>query len=184
MWAIVGLGNPGGKYSKTRHNIGFMVIDALADRLGIDLAEKKNHMIGEGLYEGEKIVLLKPLTYMNLSGIAVRTVLQYRNCPPGRLIVVHDDLDLPVGRIKIKTRGSSGGHRGIQSIIDSIGTNEFIRVKIGIGRPSDTPTEVYVLNKFTPAENDTIRESIERASEAVLSIISQGLNRTMTEYNK
>ncbi len=184
MWVIVGLGNPGRKYSLTRHNIGFRVIDSLSERLQIVFTEKEKYLKGEGLYRDNRIVLVKPLTYMNLSGAAVREVLRMRNCPPGRLIVVHDDLALPVGRIKIRERGSSGGHRGIQSIIESIGTNEFIRVKIGIGRSPEIPSEVYVLKKFTPQEREIINEAVESASDAVLYIIEKGVSRAMTEYNR
>ena len=184
MWVIAGLGNPDRKYRETRHNIGFKVIDSLSERLRIDFTEKKNYIKGEGLYRDEAVVLIKPLTFMNLSGIAIREVLRRRRCAPDRLIVVHDDLDLPVGRIKIKKKGSSGGHRGIQSIIDYIGTDEFVRVKIGIGRPSGVSPEVYVLKRFHPEERDTIEESIKSATDAVLAIIEKGVERAMTEYNR
>ncbi|VAX33623.1 Peptidyl-tRNA hydrolase [hydrothermal vent metagenome] len=184
MWVIVGLGNPGRKYSGTRHNIGFRVIDSLSERLRIVFTEKEKYLKGEGLYKDNSLILVKPLTYMNLSGVAVREVIRMRNCPPERLIVVHDDLALPVGRIKIRERGSSGGHRGIQSIIESTGTNEFIRVKIGIGRSPEIPAEVYVLKKFTPQEREIINEAVDSASDAVLSIIDKGISRAMTGYNR
>ncbi len=181
---IVGLGNPGRKYSGTRHNTGFRVIDSLSERLSVVFTEKEKYIKGEGFYKDNRLVLIKPLTYMNLSGAVVREVLRMRNCPSERLIVVHDDLALPVGRIKIRERGSSGGHRGIQSIIESIGTNEFIRVKIGIGRSPEIPSEVYVLKKFTPQEREIINEAVDSASDAVLSIIDKGVSRAMTEYNR
>jgi PTH1 family peptidyl-tRNA hydrolase len=181
---IVGLGNPGRKYSATRHNIGFRVIDSLSKRLSVGFTEKQKYLKGEGLYKDNRLILIKPLTYMNLSGVAVREVLRMRNCPTERLIVVHDDLDLSVGRIKIRERGSSGGHRGIQSIIESIGTNEFIRVKIGVGRSPEIPAEVYVLKKFSPQERELIDEAVESASDAVLSVIDKGVSGAMTEYNR
>ncbi|HEC97455.1 MAG TPA: aminoacyl-tRNA hydrolase [Nitrospirae bacterium] len=184
MWVIVGLGNPGRKYSGTRHNIGFRVIDSLSKRLSVVFTEKKKYITGEGLYKDNRLILVKPLTYMNLSGVAVREVLRMRNCPAERLIAVHDDLDLPVGRIRIRERGSSGGHRGIQSIIESIGTNEFIRVKIGVGRSPEIPAEVYVLKKFSPQERELIDEAVESASDAVLSVIDKGVSGAMTEYNR
>jgi len=184
LWVIAGLGNPGRRYSGTRHNIGFDVIDAISERLSLVLSDKGRYIMGEGLYGDEELILVKPLTYMNLSGAAVGEVLRMRNAPPERLIVVHDDLDLPVGRVKIKERGSSGGHRGVQSIIESIGTNEFIRVRIGIGREPGVPSEVYVLKKFRPGERAAMDEAVEVASDAVLCIIENGVNRAMTEYNR
>lgn len=184
LWLIAGLGNPGRKYEGTRHNIGFRVVDAVSERLKLKLTEKRSYQIGEGLYEGVKIILLKPLTFMNLSGTAVREVLKKNGCLPENLIVVHDDLDLPVGRLKIRSKGSSGGHNGLQSVIDNLGTGEFSRIKIGIGRPVNVPGEVYVLGRFHPDEKDDIEEALVRASDAVFSIIDNGVENSMNEYNR
>ena len=135
MWLVVGLGNPGNEYEKTRHNIGFMVVDALAARFSIAFTQKTAHFIyGRGFIEEAKAILIKPLTFMNRSGIAVRDALR-RYDEIENLIVIHDDLDLETGIIRIRKSGSSGGHKGVQSIIDSLGSREFIRIKIGIGRP-------------------------------------------------
>ncbi len=184
MWVVTGLGNPGRRYRGTRHNVGFRVIDVLSERLDAGLSEKRKYVKGEGLYGDELVVLIKPLTFMNLSGAAVREVLRRRRCSHENLIVVHDDLDIPVGRIKIKKKGSSGGHRGVQSIIDHIGTEEFIRVKVGIGRPPGVPPEVYVLGPFRPEEREAVEGAIKSAADAVLTIIEKGVDRAMTEYNR
>jgi PTH1 family peptidyl-tRNA hydrolase len=184
LWLVAGLGNPGRKYENTRHNLGFRVVDQIAERLGVEFSQKKDYLISEGLYGDQRMVLIKPLTFMNLSGMAVRTVLRYRAISPDNLIVVHDDLDLPVGRIRIRRRGSSGGHKGVQSIIDQSGTSEFIRVKIGIDGPRDRPAEIYVLEKFHPNEREIINEAVSRASDAVFRIVMDGVSHAMTEYNR
>lgn len=184
LWVIAGLGNPGRKYTGTRHNIGFRVVDAVSERLGLQFTEKRSYHIGEGLYEDVKIILVKPLTFMNLSGTAIREVLKRNGCPPDNLIVVHDDLDLPVGRVKIRPMGSSGGHNGVQSVIDNLGTDDFSRIKVGIGRPVNVPGEVYVLGRFHPDEKDDIEEAVVRASDAVFSIIDNGVEDSMNKYNR
>ncbi len=184
MWIIAGLGNPGGKYRNTRHNVGFQAVDLLSKRLHVTFASRGNYLIAEGTIQDNPVVLLKPLTYMNLSGLAVSDLLRKKRASAENLIVIHDDLDLPPGRIKIKKGGSSGGHKGIKSIIDSIGSNEFIRIKIGIGRPAHLPTERYVLAKIPPEERPLIEESIKRATDAAITIISAGLQEAMTVFNR
>jgi PTH1 family peptidyl-tRNA hydrolase len=183
LWFIVGLGNPGGKYIYTRHNFGFRVVDRLSKEFGVEFRGQQKSLLAEFQYKGEKILLCKPLTYMNLSGSAVSEVLRRREFLLSNLIVIHDDLDLPLGRIRIKKGGSSGGHRGVQSIIDSLGSQEFIRVRLGIDRPVDiSPTE-YVLQEFSPEEEPLVESVIKEASQAILTIISDGLEKAMSLYN-
>ncbi|HWR90577.1 MAG TPA: aminoacyl-tRNA hydrolase [Dissulfurispiraceae bacterium] len=188
MTIIAGLGNPGRKYARTRHNVGFMVIDALSGEWGIALEKKQEYCLGRGVVDGRDIVLLKPLTFMNRSGAAVLGVMRRagreREGTGEALIVVHDDLDMDVGRVKIKRSGSSGGHRGIESIIQSLGTKDFARVKIGIGRTVDVPAHEFVLSKFSPSEQDLVKDAIIKAAHAVTAIIIRGLDGAMNEFNK
>ncbi|MGO9015534.1 MAG: aminoacyl-tRNA hydrolase [Dissulfurispiraceae bacterium] len=184
MWIIAGLGNPGNKYEKTRHNVGFMVIDKLADQYGIVLEEKGSYCLGKGSIEGQAVVLLKPLTFMNRSGSAVSKVLKKLNTFPGSLIVVHDDLDLDTAVIKLKKTGASGGHKGIESIIQETGTRDFFRVKVGIGRNPDIPADVYVLSNLKPFEKSIIKDAIIKAVDAVAAIVTVGIDRAMTRYNR
>ena len=184
MWLVAGLGNPGRKYHRTRHNLGFEVAELIAERLGIRFKDRGLYEIAEGAYGDEKIILLKPLTYMNLSGNAVRAVRDYYKVPFSKIIIIHDDLDLPPGRIKLKKGGSSGGHRGVQSIIDKLSDNSFLRVKIGIGKPLDEPVEGYVLKKFSPSERALIDNAIKRAADAVEEIVTSGVDIAMNIYNK
>lgn len=183
MWIIVGLGNPGRRYSKTRHNIGFMVADDIADRYRVELKTRDLYKIGRGSIEDKEVILLEPLTYMNRSGLAVRDVLKRFSVPPENLIVIHDDIDMETGVLKIKKKGSSGGHRGIESIIESIGTKEFIRVKIGIGRGEGIPVEDYVLSRFRKDEIPAIKDAINRASNAVVTVLTAGVDRAMNRFN-
>jgi PTH1 family peptidyl-tRNA hydrolase len=183
LWVIAGLGNPGWRYRKTRHNVGFAVVDSLAKQFSLRFDKEKIYACCKGLYKDERFVLIKPLTYMNSSGLAVRKALKLYDASPGKLIVVHDDIDLPVGKIKIKKKGSSGGHRGIQSIIDQIGTEEYIHIKIGIGRSPGVPSEVYVLEKFRKEEKKIIMESLQIAPRAVLDAMEKGVDWAMNNYN-
>ena len=183
MWLIAGLGNPGSRYEKTRHNAGFLVLEELVERLQLEFKEKEDFKISKGSLGDEKIILLEPLTFMNRSGVAVRKIMQKSNISPERLIVIHDDLDLECGSLKIRKKGSSGGHKGIESIIQNIGTREFIRVKIGIGRDPFVPTEKYVLSKFRKDEMPVIKEAIAKAAESVQCIIIDGVERAMNRFN-
>ncbi len=181
---MAGLGNPGSKYSRTRHNIGFMVLEVIADRYPIDLKEKGEYIIGRGSIEGQEVVLVKPLTFMNRSGLAVGDVLRRFNVPVENMVVIHDDLDMETGKLKIRKSGSSGGHKGIESIIQNTGTREFIRVKIGIGREPEIPAEDYVLSKFKRDEIPLIKDAIKRASDAVVTILQEGVGRAMNRFNR
>jgi len=184
MWLAAGLGNPGEAYARTRHNIGFMVIDALSDRFSIPMKQKrKNFEYGRGFIEEREVLLIKPLTFMNRSGMAVREALKGHE-DNGNLIIVHDDLDLEPGIIRIKKGGSSGGHRGVQSIIETLGTNDFLRLRIGIGRSKRLPPEVYVLKNFAKSEAKMVTESIDTAVNAITAVIGQGLSSAQNEFNR
>jgi PTH1 family peptidyl-tRNA hydrolase len=183
MWLIAGLGNPGRKYSRTRHNIGFMVVEEIAERFGIDITEKKEgYRIGRGSFEEQNIILIEPLLYMNTSGNVVRQVFRKFMVQPECLIVIHDDLDMETGKLRIRKTGSSGGHKGIESIIQNLG-RDFIRLKIGIGREHGVPAEEYVLHKFTRQELSVLKEAIQNAADAVCSIITGGVDRAMNTFN-
>jgi PTH1 family peptidyl-tRNA hydrolase len=183
LWAIVGLGNPGSKYAKTRHNLGFMVVDVITEFLDVEFKEKKDYMIVRGSLAEHEVQLVEPLTFMNLSGIAVKDVLHKFDITPDNLIVIHDDIDMDVGRLKIKKSGSSGGHKGIESIIQNIGTKEFIRVKIGVGREIGMLAEDYVLKKFKKEELPLIKDAIQRAADAITVIVSEGIEKAMNKFN-
>ena len=188
MFIIVGLGNPGNKYSRTRHNIGFRVIERLSKIYNIPLEEKETFVIGKWALEGTESVLLKPLTYMNRSGIAVKKILKKFYFPPDelavKLLVIHDDLDLDTGKIKIRKDGSSGGHKGIESLIQETGTKNFLRIKIGIGRGPGIPVEQYVLSNFRPDDKNLIEDAIIKACDAVAVITTKGIEKAMNTFNR
>jgi len=184
MWIIAGLGNPGKKYSRTRHNIGFMVIEEFARRYGIEFKEDDGRCrIGWGSIDKQEVLLLEPLLYMNKSGIIVKDVVSRFSTPLEHLIVVHDDLDMETGKLRIKRRSSSGGHKGIESIIQSISSKDFIRVRIGIGREEGVAAEDHVLSRFRRREIFLIKKTIKRASDAVTSILFDGLDKAMNRFN-
>lgn len=184
MWAVLGLGNPGRKYSKTRHNVGFMLVDLLAGRHGLKFLERRNYLVSRGSIEGHGVVLVEPLTFMNLSGAAAREILRRYPARPDTLIVAHDDMDIDVGRIKIKAGGSSGGHKGIDSIIEHIGTRDFLRVRMGIGKDPSMPGADYVLRKFQRSEVPLAAEMLEDAADAVEAIITEGPDAAMNRFNR
>ncbi|GAB6183497.1 aminoacyl-tRNA hydrolase [Thermodesulfovibrio hydrogeniphilus] len=186
MVLIVGLGNPGRKYRNTRHNVGFRVIDELAEKFDFSFREHDDYLIAEGKIKDKDVILLKPLTYMNLSGRAVNKVANDKILKnlPNSLIVIHDDLDLPVGKIKIKKSGSSGGHKGVQSIINSIGNHNFIRIRIGIDKPSDGDISDYVLSPFSKEEKPLIEEKVLQATDAIVTILDEGVEKAMNIYNR
>lgn len=186
MILVVGLGNPGEKYEETRHNVGFMVIDELAKRYNLQFKEKEDYAIAEVLIGDKQITFVKPYTYMNLSGQVVKKIINEKILKnlPDSLMVIHDDLDLPLGKIKIKKNGSSGGHKGVQSIIERLGTKNFIRIKIGIGKPESGDISDYVLSKFSIQQKAIIKEKILTASDAVITIVAEGVNKAMSIYNR
>ncbi|MFZ3591030.1 aminoacyl-tRNA hydrolase [Bacillus sp. DJP31] len=168
MKLIIGLGNPGRQYAQTRHNVGFIAVDELAHRHTISLdKEKFKGLFGTGVIHNEKVVLLKPLTYMNLSGESVRSLMDYYQISIDDIIVIYDDLDLPVGKIRLRTKGSAGGHNGMKSIIQHTGTQEFKRIRIGVDRPQNgMKVPDYVLGKFSPEEIPDVVDSIKASADA------------------
>jgi peptidyl-tRNA hydrolase, PTH1 family len=181
---IVGLGNPGSKYAQTRHNVGFDAIDHLAKRWQITLSDQKRFqgIAGEGLVGQQKIKLLKPQTFMNLSGQSVRAVLDWYKLDPTAVLVIYDDLDLPLGKLRMRLAGSAGGHNGMKSIISHLGTPAFPRLRLGIGKSQDE-TISHVLGKFAAAEAPIVREVLELSSDAVQLAMRQGIEKSMSLYN-
>ena len=185
MKIIVGVGNPERKYDGTRHNIGFSVIDSICDEYNISLDIKKHKgLCGKGVIAGEKVMLVKPLTYMNLSGECVREVVEFYKAAPQDVIVIFDDISLPPGKIRIRPKGSAGGHNGIKSIISHLNSQEFWRIKCGVGdKPKGYDLADYVLSRFTKEELPDIEEERKKAVEACECMITQGINEAMNQYN-
>jgi peptidyl-tRNA hydrolase, PTH1 family len=183
---IVGLGNPGPKYDGTRHNIGFVVLDGLAKAWGISLVEHKKFQgwFGEGMAGGQKIRLLKPSTYMNNSGQAMRSVLDWYKIPPEAVLVVYDDMDLPVGRLRLRLSGSAGGQNGMKSAIAHLGTQNFPRLRVGIGSKTEGRDAIsHVLGSFTPGEKPLVNEVVDLSIGAVETAIREGVEMAMNRYN-
>ena len=185
MKVIVGLGNPGREYAQTKHNVGFMLVDALADKLGIfNWQEKFDALIAEGRLGTEKILLVKPQTYMNDSGRAVGPLMNWYKLPPEDLIVAHDDMDIPAGTIRIRKKGSAGGHNGIKSVLAHLGDEHFSRVRIGIGRPLPGWTVInHVLAPFQEEDVPKIKEAIQYLLPAVECIVTEDTDKAMNLYN-
>ncbi|MFN0139012.1 MAG: aminoacyl-tRNA hydrolase [Pyrinomonadaceae bacterium] len=184
-WLIVGLGNPGPEYATTRHNLGFMLVDTLADRLQTSVKRNEcRSLIGQSVFENERIELVKPQTFMNLSGEAVSCLLAKDVRSLERLIVVSDDLSLPFGTIRIRPRGTHGGQNGLRSIIDCLGTQDFARLRIGIG-PEHPVADAkrFVLDKFAKSDAEQVEKILERSSDAVLAIIRDGVEAAMARFN-
>lgn len=187
MIAIVGLGNFGREYHNTRHNIGFHVVETLAEQEQIDIAESKfKAMIGKGVVAGEKCILAKPLTYMNLSGECVRELLNfYKFDETSELIVISDDISLPVGQIRVRKKGSAGGHNGLKNIIQHLGHDCFVRIKVGVGeKPAGWDLADYVLGRFSGPEQERMDEAAKAAADAVRCIIWEGADAAMNRYNR
>jgi PTH1 family peptidyl-tRNA hydrolase len=182
---IVGLGNPGSKYAVTRHNIGFMALDVLADKLGISINQSKcKAKIGEGQINGEKIVLIQPVTYMNLSGESVRAYMDFYKVQLEDMIVLYDDLDTEFGGMRLRYKGSAGGHNGIKSMIQHLGTQEFNRIRLGISRPpAGYDIADYVLSSFAKGEMEELGTVLERACDAVVDAVHQPFDKVMAKYN-
>ena len=191
MKLIVGLGNPGRAYANNRHNLGFMCLNHFARTQGIRFDKKQGQArIGSGEVAGSKVILAKPQTYMNRSGQSVSRLVNKFNINPDDLIIIHDDLDLPLGTIRIRRSGGSGGHKGIDSIISYLESQDFSRLRIGIGRPTTPLAEIsendiiaFVLSDFTPEEKQVITQVIPRASEAILCLLTEGLAAAMNKFN-
>ena len=183
---IVGLGNPGKEYLFSRHNVGFMVVDRLADDLGIRIARSQfDALTGDGSISGRRIMLAKPQTYMNLSGGAVSGLLNFYKLEMDNLIVIHDDLDLPFETVRIKKGGGHGGNKGVMSIINQLGSPDFVRVRMGIGKPARKEmTDDHVLGRFNPEEMKALPDILVRAADAVEAILKAGLAAAMNEFNQ
>lgn len=183
MKLIVGLGNNGVIYKNTRHNVGFNVVDTIANKMNIKLAKEK---FGAIYYVNDDFVLMKPMSYMNLSGESVAKIMQFYKIKSKDILVICDDLDIKLGQAKIKISNSSGGHNGVENIIEQIKTSEFYRLKIGIGRPEDKDAEIsnYVLEKFDYNQQVIIDQVIDKASDAAISIIYNGINYVINNFNK
>ena len=185
-WLIVGLGNPGSQYEKTKHNCGFRAIDVLAAQLSCKVDKAKfQGLYGQVLWEGRKLFLLKPQTYMNLSGRSILQLSAYFNIPPQRIIVLFDDISLPPGRIRIRADGSAGGHNGIKSIISELGSQQFPRVKIGVGAKPQPDSDLadWVLSGFSASEEKHLAGALKNAAEAALCIIEKGVAESANRYN-
>lgn len=183
MFLIVGLGNPGNEYEDTRHNIGFKVVDNIAKEYNIEINRQKfKGIYGEGFIDKEKIILLKPTTYMNLSGESVRAVVDFYNIDNDHILVIYDDISLEIGTLRIREKGSAGGHNGIKSIIAHLGSDVFSRIKVGVGQPNVDLIK-YVLGKFTQEEKVVVSESIEASTKAAREIINNDVKTAMNQFN-
>ncbi len=180
---IVGLGNPGSEYADTRHNAGFMLVDRLSAEYGIGLSVKGMGARGTGRIAGEDVALLKPLTYMNRSGHAVSELLMVHPAGPEKIIVAYDDCDLPLGKIRIRGAGGSGGHKGLASVMEALGTTDIPRIRLGIGRPVDGDVVDFVLSPFLPDELPAVDAMLGRARDAVETIIACGIGQAMNRHN-
>ncbi len=185
LWIVVGLGNPGPEYEVSRHNVGFRVVDTLADRAGVALTRcRYRSLFVRGALCGAQVLLVKPLTFMNESGFSVSRWQQALRLDPGRIIVVHDDLDLPPSQLRIRVGGGHGGHRGIRSVMEAIGSPDFLRVKVGIGRPRNGQDAVtHVLGPFEECEGGVIEAAVQGAADAVEALLQEGLETAMNRYN-
>jgi len=187
MFLIAGLGNPTSEYAGTRHNVGFDVIDAIADKYNISVTERKNRAFcGKGIIAGQKVILAKPQTYMNLSGESIRGLVDYYKLDAEtEVLIIFDDVSLDVGQLRIRKKGSAGGHNGIKNIIQHLGTSDFHRVKVGVGeKPKDYDLADYVLGHFSKAEKDQMQEGYKHAVEAVEMILQGEIEAAMNVFNK
>ena len=185
MKLIVGLGNPGRRYRLTRHNVGWEVIARLARRSGIAIDEEDGFCdVGRGSIGGHRVLLARPQTYVNVSGEAVRDLRRHHRLRPKDILVVLDDLDLPLGRLRLRPRGSAGGHNGLKSIIEALGTTDFPRLRVGIGRPpAGVAPADHVLTRFAPEEQPLIEAALDRAAEAAEAVVAEGIERAMNRFN-
>ena len=185
-WLLVCLGNPGDKYEGTRHNVGFMVADEVAERRNAPIQRLRFKALTNILtIAGEKVLVMEPITYMNLSGEAVRPAADFYRIPPDHVLVVSDDTALPVGRLRIRTKGSAGGHNGLKSIIQHLGTDQFPRLRVGVGEKPHPDYDMadWVLGKFTGEDKKTITAAVKRAADAIECILDEGIDRGMGKFN-
>lgn len=185
MYLIVGLGNPEEEYSKTRHNMGFNTINKIANQYNIEINKNKFQGLYESaIIEGKKAILVKPQTYMNLSGNCVKEIVDFYKIEKEKIIIIYDDMDIEPGKIKIRKKGSSGGHNGIKSIIQMLGTEEFARIRIGIGKPEHKGDEInYVIGAIPEEEISKLKEGTEKAKQAVIEILKNGIDIAMNKFN-
>lgn len=184
-WIVVGLGNPGEKYEDTRHNAGAMVVHKLAERVGGKLkSHRSGCLVAEGSLAGSRVVIARPTSFMNESGRPVRKLMDFYKAPLERLVVVHDEIDIPFGEIRLKAGGGTAGHNGLRSLVSHLGSNEFLRVRVGVSRPRGRDATVgHVLDRFSGAERKELPDLLERAADAVERIIEVGAERAMNEFN-
>ena len=185
-WLVVGLGNPGDKYENTRHNVGFMAVDELAERLHIPVQRLKyKALTNTAEVGGKRVLLMKPVTYMNLSGEAVRQAAEFYKIPPERVLVISDDVSLPVGKLRIRKSGSAGGHNGLKSIIAQLGSDRFPRLKIGVGEKPHPDYDMadWVLSKFVGEDRKMIEGAMKRAADAVECLLRDGADQAMNKFN-
>ncbi len=184
MYVIVGLGNPGLKYSQSRHNVGFMCMDFLSEKLGIKIDKIKfKALIGEGNYNGEKVILVKPQTFMNLSGESVQAIVNFYKVPHQNLFVVYDDIDIDLGKLRIRKQGSSGTHNGMRNIIYLLGFDDFPRFRIGVSKPQNMDLADFVLSGFSKEEQKKLIETLNKCSDACLNAITDGIDSAMNNFN-
>lgn len=185
MYIIAGLGNPTDKYEKTRHNVGFDTVDILAKDLGVTMGKSIfKALVGKTRIGNEKVLLVKPLTFMNLSGNAIRALMHFYKVDATKLIVIYDDVDLDVGRLRIRKKGSAGGHNGMKSIISQIGSEDFCRIRVGIGhRPEERDMISHVLGRFSAEDREQVEKAMERAAAAAKAVVEEGCDIAMNKYN-
>ena len=184
MYIIVGLGNPGKQYENTRHNMGFLAVDLLAEKYNIDVNKIKfKALVGEGRIAGQKVLLVKPQTYMNLSGEAVRQAMDFYKIDPEELIVIYDDIDIPTGTFRIRKKGSPGTHNGMRNIFQHIQTNDFPRIRVGIGSGKKDNLAGYVTGGISKSEQEILADVLKNSADAAACIIEKGIDKAMNEYN-
>ena len=183
MYIIAGLGNPGKKYENTRHNIGFITIDSLASKHNITVDKLKfKALVGEGRISGQKVILVKPQTYMNLSGESIQEVMNFYKVDPENLIIIYDDIDLDLGALRIRKSGSAGTHNGMRSVVQHINSTAFPRIRIGMGGPKGDIVD-FVIGGMSKAESEVLKETVDKAAEAIDCIIESGIDMSMNRYN-
>lgn len=184
MYVIAGLGNPGKTYEKTRHNMGFQALDRIAEKTGISVKRLKHKaLIGDGRISGERVLLVKPQTYMNLSGQSLGEILRYYDVPPEHLIVIYDDMDLPTGTIRIRKKGGAGTHNGMKSVLAHVQTENFPRIRIGIGASGEEDWKDFVLDEISKRDAELLSDALDRAAEAACAILEDGIDIAMNKWN-